>query len=231
MFSIFLFLRFLPFYLYFDEKVKNSVKPVKNSSPLSAYLLHWNQIKPNTNPMKLGRLLAGIVSGVTFGVLFAPKEGKKLRKELKKGKGDVKALGKAFKHAGKDALEEIKKLSKHDQVVAFLEMSEQRVKEIASNLDENNSEMIQSAKEKLEAISAFALEKAADLKEALSDEEQSGKKKKPTAKKRTSKASAKKKPAAKKKTTSKKMKSTPKKKAPAKKKTLTKKAKTTTKKK
>jgi len=145
--------------------------------------------------MKLARFLAGIVSGVTFGVLFAPKQGKKLRKEITQGK-DIKALGEAFKNAGVDALEEIKKLSKHEQVEAFLQLSEDKLKEIASNLDEGNSEMIRKAKVKFEEISAFALQKAHDLKGVLSDEGEENFKTKPVYKKKaaTKKMSPKKKP-------------------------------------
>lgn len=124
--------------------------------------------------MKLGRFLAGIASGITFGVLFAPKKGKQLRKEVMQGKGDIKALGRAFKGAGEDAWEEIKKLSKHEQVEAFLQLSEDRIKEIASNLEEGNSEMVQKAKTQLEKISAFALKKAADLKSILNEEGETG---------------------------------------------------------
>lgn len=177
--------------------------------------------------MKLGRLIAGLVGGATFGVLFAPKKGSQLRKELKKTKG--KALGKAFKNAGVDALEEMKKLSEHEQVAAFLQMSEDRIKEIATNLESGDSELVEQAKEKFEAISAFAMEKADGLKALIKeyDEEYGisssvkGKKKKPTKKKKATsskKTDPKKKAGATKKTPSKKKVAPKKKPTPASKK-------------
>ncbi len=113
--------------------------------------------------MKIGRYLIGLASGLTFGVLFAPKKGKDLRGELTKGKGDMKALGKAFRSAGEEALDELKKLSQHEQVEAFLELSKEKMQAFLEGIDDGNGKTVEAAKAKLEEISAFALEKAEEF--------------------------------------------------------------------
>lgn len=120
--------------------------------------------------MKLGRYLVGIASGLTFGLLFAPKKGSKLRKEMLSGKNkedagmeSLKILGNAFKEAGEEVLEELKQLSKHEQVEAALEISKEKMKNYLDSLEGSNKEVAMAAKVKLEEIASMATQKATEF--------------------------------------------------------------------
>ncbi|MBU0577263.1 YtxH domain-containing protein [Patescibacteria group bacterium] len=115
--------------------------------------------------MKIGRYVIGLVSGLTFGMLFAPKQGKKLRDDIIKkastsGADGLKELGTAFLEAGEEAWSEIKNLSEHEQVEAFLDMSKEKLQDYLSGIEERGSDVAEVAQGKLEEIAAFATTKA-----------------------------------------------------------------------
>jgi len=111
----------------------------------------------------------GLISGLTFGMLFAPTEGKKLRKELKKGAGKsgseaLATLVDAFKDAGTEAMDEMKKLSESEQMQAALSMSKDKMREYLSNLEETGYDIAARAQEKLEELSDAAQETGKSFK-------------------------------------------------------------------
>lgn len=117
--------------------------------------------------MKVTKYLIGLMGGLTFGMLFAPKKGDKLRKELKdkcmdpsKYKDGVKVLGGAIKLAGKDAVKELKKFSKNEQVAAFLDLSQDKMKEFLENAEDKGYDLAGFVQEKLESLAKVAKEKA-----------------------------------------------------------------------
>lgn len=141
--------------------------------------------------MKIGRYIIGLISGLTFGMLFAPKKGKDLRKELmdkssKSGPDGLKVLGKAFKGAGEDALKELKSLSEHEQIAAFLELSHEKMKTFLEAAEEKGYDVATAVQEKLEELGAMAKGKMGAVKEEIADIEMDVKKKAATAKKNIS---------------------------------------------
>lgn len=119
--------------------------------------------------MKIGKYIVGLISGLTFGMLFAPKKGKDLRKELvkhgKKSNSDgFKVLGDAFKEAGQDVAKEFKNLTEHEQVSAFLELSQDKMKSFLDAAEEKGYDVAATVQEKLEEFSILAKRKAKDLK-------------------------------------------------------------------
>lgn len=111
--------------------------------------------------MKLGRYIVGLISGLTFGMLFAPKKGEDLRKEIMhKGKEShaegLKALGNAFKGAGEGALKELKNLSEHEQVAAFLELSHDKMKSFLEAAEEKGYDVASAVQEKFEDLAGMA---------------------------------------------------------------------------
>ena len=123
--------------------------------------------------MKIGRYVVGLISGLTFGLLFAPKKGSALRKEIaskhKKDDGleSLKVLGGAFKEAGTEIFREFKQLAQHEQVEAALEMSKDKIRTYLDSLDEDNRDVLISAKAKLEELADMAMQKAAKFQASL----------------------------------------------------------------
>ena len=115
--------------------------------------------------MKLGRYIIGLVSGLTFGMLFAPKKGKQLRDDIAKkssqsgGTEGLKELCNAFLGAGEEAVNEIKSLSEHEQVEAFLDMSKEKIQEYLGTIEEHGYDVASVAQEKLEEIAEMATDK------------------------------------------------------------------------
>ncbi|MFH1410271.1 MAG: YtxH domain-containing protein [Patescibacteria group bacterium] len=119
--------------------------------------------------MKLGRYIIGLISGLTFGMLFAPKKGKKLRDELFKKGSESKqdalmALFHAFKDAGMDAVDEMKKLSDSEQLQSALSMSKEKMREYLSELEESGYDIASRAQEKAEEISDMAVAAGAEFR-------------------------------------------------------------------
>ena len=119
--------------------------------------------------MKLGRYIIGLISGLTFGMLFAPKKGKDLRNEiLNKGREShsegLRALGNAFKGAGEDALKELKNLSEHEQVAAFLELSHDKMKSFLEAAGEKGYDVAAAVQEKFEDLAGMAKSKMDEIK-------------------------------------------------------------------
>lgn len=123
--------------------------------------------------MKIGKYIIGLVSGITFGMLFAPKKGKDLRSEILKNKGDdpyetchsgAKVLGKAFKEAGEEIWDELKGLSDHEQVSAFLELSKEKMRSFLDKAEEKGYDVATVVQDKLEGLSAVAKEKADEVR-------------------------------------------------------------------
>lgn len=115
--------------------------------------------------MKIGRYIIGLVSGLTFGMLFAPKQGKKLRDDILKkssesGAEGLKELGGAFLDAGEEAWSEIKNLSEHEQVEAFLDMSKEKLQHYLSTIEGKGYDVAAVAQDKLEEIAELATSKA-----------------------------------------------------------------------
>ncbi len=119
--------------------------------------------------MKIGKYLIGLVSGLTFGMLFATKKGKDLRQEIfEKGSEDhmkgLKALGNAFKGAGAEAIEELKKVSEHKEVAALLEISQDKMREFLDSAQDRGYDVAAYVQEKLEGLAFMAKGKATELK-------------------------------------------------------------------
>jgi len=119
--------------------------------------------------MKIGRYIIGLVSGLTFGMLFAPKQGKKLRDDIMKkssesGAEGLKELGSAFLDAGEEAWSEIKNLSEHEQVEAFLDMSKEKLQQYLSTIEGKGYDVAVIAQNKLEEIAELAASKAKKFK-------------------------------------------------------------------
>jgi gas vesicle protein len=119
--------------------------------------------------MKIGRYIIGLVSGLTFGMLFAPKQGKKLRDDIMKkssesGAEGLKELGGAFLDAGEEAWSEIKNLSEHEQVEAFLDMSKEKLQQYLSTIEGKGYDVAVIAQNKLEEIAELAASKAKKFK-------------------------------------------------------------------
>jgi len=123
--------------------------------------------------MKIWKYVVGLVSGLTFGMLFAPKKGSQLREEIMKkvNKGDhsegLKVLGDAFMDAGGDAWTEMKKLSEHEQVEAFLELSKEKLHEYLAAVEERGYDVAGVAQKKLQEIAELATRKANEYKVKL----------------------------------------------------------------
>ena len=119
--------------------------------------------------MKLGKYIVGLISGLTFGMLFAPKKGKDLRDEImnkgrESGTEGLMALGKAFKGAGQDAFKELKNLSEHEQVAAFLELSHDKMKSFLEAAEEKGYDVAAAVQEKFEDLANMAKHKMEDIK-------------------------------------------------------------------
>jgi len=119
--------------------------------------------------MKLGRYIIGLISGLTFGMLFAPKKGKELREEIMRrgnesGTEGLKVLGKAFRGAGEDALKELKNLSEHEQVTAFLELSHDKMKSFLEAAEEKGYDVASAVQEKFEDLAKMAKGKMEEIK-------------------------------------------------------------------
>jgi gas vesicle protein len=119
--------------------------------------------------MKIGRYIVGLISGLTFGMLFAPKKGEDLRREIMhKGKEShtegLKALGNAFRGAGEDALKELKGLSEHEQVAAFLELSHDKMKSFLEAAEEKGYDVAAAVQEKFEDLAGMAKCKMEEIK-------------------------------------------------------------------
>lgn len=150
--------------------------------------------------MKIGKYLIGLISGLTFGMLFAPKKGKVLRDNIVKksstsGAEGLKELGGAFLDAGEEAWSEIKNLSEHEQVEAFLEMSKDKIQNYLSTIEDKGYDVAGVAQEKLEELAEMATRKATQYRSVA-------KKKKTAVKKAVKKAVSKKVKFAKKKVSS-----------------------------
>lgn len=119
--------------------------------------------------MKIGKYVIGLISGLTFGMLFAPKKGKNLRdsimnKSSKSGAEGLKELGGAFLDAGEEAWSEIKNLSEHEQVEAFLEMSKDKIQNYLAIAEDKGYDVAGVAQEKLQEIAEMATKKATQYK-------------------------------------------------------------------
>ena len=119
--------------------------------------------------MKIGRYIVGLLSGLTFGMLFAPKKGKKLRTELfqkgsKSGQDALGVLANAFKDAGMDAVEEMKKITDNEQLAAALSMSKEKMREYLSQLEETGYDVAERAQEKMEEFTEMAGKTASAFK-------------------------------------------------------------------
>jgi len=122
--------------------------------------------------MKLGKYIVGLISGLTFGLLFAPRKGEELRAELSKkssksGAEGLRVLGNAFKGAGKDALSELKNLSEHEQVAAFLELSHEKMKSFLEAAEERGYDVAEAVQEKLQSFAEMAKDKAIEIKDKI----------------------------------------------------------------
>ncbi|MBN1258216.1 YtxH domain-containing protein [Candidatus Peregrinibacteria bacterium] len=123
--------------------------------------------------MKLWKYVVGLVSGLTFGMLFAPRKGSELRGAImKKANKDghtegLKILGDAFMDAGGDAWAEMKKLSEHEQVEAFLELSKEKLHEYLATVEERGYDVAGVAQQKLQEIAELATRKANEFKTKL----------------------------------------------------------------
>lgn len=120
--------------------------------------------------MKIGRYIIGMISGLTFGMLFAPKRGKDLRKELmqkssESGAEGFKVMGDAFKVAGEDALKELKSLKDHEQVTAFLELSQEKMHSFLDAADEKGYDIGTFVQDKLEKFTEITKGKVREVKE------------------------------------------------------------------
>ena len=121
--------------------------------------------------MKIGKYIVGLISGLTFGMLFAPKTGKDLRDELVKktsesGTEGLKVLGNAFRDAGEDVMKELKGLSEHEQVSAFLELSHDKMKKFLEAAQEKGYDVAAAVQEKLEDLAGMAKKKAEEIKDS-----------------------------------------------------------------
>lgn len=119
--------------------------------------------------MKIGRYIVGLLSGLTFGMLFAPKKGKKLRTELfqkgsKSGQDALSVLANAFRDAGMDAVDEMKKIAENEQLAAALSMSKEKMREYLSQLEETGYDVAARAQEKMEELQDMAEETASSFK-------------------------------------------------------------------
>lgn len=119
--------------------------------------------------MKLGRYLIGLASGLTFGMLFATKKGKDLRKEIFEKGADshmegLKALGNAFKGAGAEAMEELKKVAEHEDIAALLEVSQDRMRHFLDSAQEQGYDVAAYVQDKLDSLAALAKDKASEMK-------------------------------------------------------------------
>lgn len=134
--------------------------------------------------MKLARYIIGLISGFTFGMLFAPKKGQELRDEiLKKGKASgaegLKVLGDAFKGAGKEAYKEFKTLSEHEQVAAFLELSNEKIKGFLQTAEEKGYDVAATLQDKMEYVKDFVKYKTGSCGCCCEDKENPDNVKKP----------------------------------------------------
>lgn len=128
--------------------------------------------------MKIGKYIIGLVSGITFGMLFAPRRGKDLRKEILKNKGAdpyetchsrARVLGKAFKEAGEEIWDELKGLSEHEQVSAFLELSQEKMRSFLDSAEEKGYDAATMVQDKLEDLSVVAKKKAKEIKKKTNE--------------------------------------------------------------
>ena len=153
------------------------LKGVKlNTKSLRPFLNFDNLIpvKINQINMKLGKYIVGLISGLTFGMLFAPRKGKDLRNELVKkssesGAEGLKVLGNAFKDAGEDAFKELKGLSEHEQITAFLELSQEKMKNFLEAAEEKGYDVASAVQEKFEDLAKMAKGKMNEMKKKTSE--------------------------------------------------------------
>lgn len=167
--------------------------------------------------MKIGKYIVGLISGATFGVLFAPKKGKKLRTEIlnkgdKSGHEAVSALVDAFKEAGMEVFEEMKKLSENEKMGQAIGSSKKAMQKYLEQLETTGQDIASKAKDHLDDLVDLTDETSKKIKKTV----KKAKKTVSAAQKKVEKKAAKK-PASKKKVASKSAKTSTAKKPAAKK--------------